>query len=398
MNQDQFPITAIYAGIGRGHPNYLDSVLRCISRDYPDLHKQIRVITVTAVSRGFSKLAWRGVTAVYRAGSRGGAVSRTYTRIRTRHPGYDSDSVSMRLLGRDLRVFLRGYDGLCLVAHPLLAAILQPDHRVFYLHGEIAAPRESAVDALERIYVPVAETKAKMTARGVDPDSILETGLVLEPEILNGLETTIENRRRRIESDQPLTIGFFISGAYPRRHAALMTEAARSCLDNGYRTRLFWGTDSRHVTRLRKALRRSNHDVSIDDASASPTHDSPCVIVTASAREEETLRSLAYLPGLDLFCAAPHERINWAVGAGLPIMMIGPPIGSFAPENRGYVLRTGCGAEIASPETCKNFTHEIDTMRRNGTLVEMVEAGRRTRSIDGARVIADDVKQSIAWC
>jgi len=396
MSKDNAPITAVYTGIGRGHPNYLDSVLRTMRQHHPEEFRKIQLINVPDVSRGLSKLAWKGVGYIYRLGARGGSVSLGYTRLRTRHAGYDARSLSARLLGRDLRAALDGYTGICLVAHPLLAVILASDHRVFYLHGEIAAPRESAIRGLERIYVPLAETRDKMVARAVEASSIRVTGLVLEPELPDGLEQVVVQRRDRIASGRPLTIGFFISGAYPPGHIALMTLAAQSCLEAGHRVRFFWGSNQRAAARLTASVRRFCEDVLIDDSTAAAPPDRQCVIVTAPSREQETVRSMTYLPGLDLFCAAPHERINWAAGAGLPIVMIGPPIGSFAPENRGCVLRTRCGIEFTTPNAFRNFAQEIQGLLTTGKLLEMVDAGIGTVPIDGARKITDDLIHEIA--
>jgi hypothetical protein len=278
-----------------------------------------------------------------------------------------------------------------LVAHPLLAAILKGSHRVFYLHGEIAAPRESAVRDVERIYVPLPETAAKMVARGINADSVLETGLVLEPEILSDLDGTVQRRVQRIESGGPLTVGFFISGAYPKRHVSMIISAVRSCMESGLRVRLFWGTNPKRVERMKETVRRFFEDVVIDNSSDPRLKDSQLVIVTAPSREEETIRSIARLPDLDVFCAAPHERVNWAAGAGLPMVMIGPPIGSFAPENRGYVLRAGCGVELASLDLFANFALELMALRDDGRLLQMIAAGRKVNAVEGARIIADDL-------
>jgi hypothetical protein len=391
MSPDQPPITAVCTGIGRGHPNYLDSVLRHIRQIHPAEYRQIRVIAVPEISRGLSRIGWKAVEAVYRAGSRGGATSFTYTRLRTRHSGYDPGSLSTRLLGRDLRACLSRYSGVCLVAHPLLAAILKGTHRVFYLHGEIAAPRESAIRGIERIYVPLPETKAGMVARGIGPESVLETGLVLEPEILSDLDGAVERRIQRIMSGGPLTVGFFISGAYPRHHISMITSAVRSCTESGLRVRLFWGTDPRQANRLIAALHEFASGVVVDSTLGRRRPEAELVVITGRTREEETVRSTAYLPDLDVFCAAPHERVNWAAGAGLPMVMIGPPIGSFAPENRGYILRAGCGVEFSSPDRFADFARELRTLRDDGRLLQMVAAGRKVSAVEGAKTIANDL-------
>jgi hypothetical protein len=295
------------------------------------------------------------------------------------------------MLRRDLLEYVRDYAGICLVAHPLLAHMLQDRHRVFYLHGEIAAPPESAVRGAERIFVPLPETREKMVNMGIPPEALRETGLVLEPEISGDLDAVVRQRLARLDSEQPLTIGFFISGAYPRWHVKLIREGVRSCYRAGMRIRAFWGTNVREVRGFVHALREFSDDVAVDTPEAKMRADANIIVVTATSREAETIRSMKYLPDLDLFCAAPHERVSWAVGAGLPQVMIGTPIGTFAPENRAFVLNAGCGWELCGEEQFSRLGQEVVALRQQGRLREMVEAGRKITTISGTRVIVEDL-------
>jgi hypothetical protein len=391
MNDKKAPVTAIYAGIGRGHPNYLDSVLRSLRLRDPDAFRQIRVVLAPTLATGLSNLGWRAVRGIYRQGARGGIVSRFYSRFRARRSAYDPDALAARLLGRDLLKDLAGYRGICLVAHPLLAAILARSHRVCYLHGEIAAPAESAVRDVERIYVPIKETAGRMVSQGVNRSILVETGLVIEPELVPNCSAAVTARIGRLNADTPLTIGFFVSGAYPSDHVRFMLAAARSCLSSGMRVRMFWGTDRRERERLIAKLENTATPVIVDDSGQQSQSDAPLVIVSGTTREQETLNSLQYLPSLDVFCAAPHERINWAAGAGLPMVMIGPPIGSFAPENRQFVLESRCGIELSTITGFRQFAERIQTMRASGSLVRMAEAGIGKHAINGAEMIARDL-------
>lgn len=385
------PVTILYTDIGRGHPNYLDSVLRYMKKTHPDYSKRFRVSSVFEYARGLSLWGWRMVDRVYRAGSRGGIRTRLYGRFRSSRSEYDPDSKLIKLLSRDLREQLQGYKGICLVAHPLLARMLQDRHRVFYVHGEIAVPAESGVIGAERVYVPLREAREKMLAWGVPADALVETGLILEPELCGELRAVVRQRRERIMSDRPLTIGFFISGAYPRSHVDLMVRGAQSCLSAGLKVRFFWGCDRRQVQRLVSTVREFADDFAIDEATGAVHADARLVIITAQTREAETIRSMEYLPGLDVFCAAPHERVNWSVGAGLPMIMIGPPIGTFAPENRAFVLRIGSGCESGSLDDFSKLGPAIHRARQNGHLLKMAEAGQRVGSVHGAKVTAEDL-------
>ncbi len=384
------PITAIYTDIGRGHPNYLDSVLRYMRFEHPREYDRIRVVSIFNVSKGRSRMGWNAVRFLYRHGSRGGTVSSVYSRFRAKRSEYDADSILTRLLRRDLIAYLSGYGGVCLVAHPLLANMLCDSHRVYYLHGEITAPPESVVIGAEKVYVPLPETAAKMRSSGLDEPALCETGLVLEPEIRENLESVVESRLSRIESlDVPLTIGFFISGAYPAAHVRLMLAGAESCVASGYRVRFFWGC--RKAARILDRIRSFDRDVVLDSGSGEIAAETNSVVVTAGTREKETIRSMQYINHLDMFCAAPHERINWAVGAGLPMIAVGPLIGTFAPENLRFALDAGCCVELSSFSEFESLGPRLTRMRKEGTIAAMTRAGRNIRSVDGAKIIAESL-------
>lgn len=392
------PLTVIYTNIGRGHPNYLDSVLRCLRRGHPDTCEQIAVTSVFKIAEGMSLLGWKTVRRLYRLGSRGGVISHLYSRLRSRSTGYNSASLTMRLLARDLQAATGGYRGICLVAHPVLAQMLSDRNRVFYLHGEIAAPAESTCSGVERVYLPLPKTRSRMEELGVPPAAIRETGLVLEPEILAELDEVVQNRIARITGNTPLTVGFFISGAYPTEHVKLMLSAAADCHRAGMKVRLFWGCDQKQVARLSSRVQRfisPGNEIVVDSGKDTGPDENAVVIVTAATRELETVVSLKYLPQLDLFCAAPHERVNWAAGAGLPLLMIAPPIGSFAPENLRFVEEAECGLALAGEDAFANFADTLQTLRQRGDLASMVNRGFGKYPISGAERVAMDLVESV---
>ncbi|MBU1319909.1 MAG: hypothetical protein KKH67_12035 [candidate division Zixibacteria bacterium] len=392
MTIDRPSITIIYTDIGRGHPNYLDSVLRYMRVHHPQECEKLRITSIFEVSRGTALTAWKAIKWLYRTGSRGGLISDIYGSLRSGKSEFDPDSHLIKILQRDLLKYVDNYDGICLVAHPLLANMLKSDHRVFYLHGEIAAPRESVTSGVERIYVPLPETAEKMRSQGVDADSLFETGLVLEPELLADVDEVVNARLARIERHYtPLTIGFFISGAYPKRHIDLMLAAAESCRRAGHRVQFFWGSDKRQIDRLVQKVRRFDENAALDFGNEVALACRTTVVVSAESREEETTRSMSYLPQLDLFCAAPHERVNWAVGAGLPMLMIAPPIGTFAPQNLDFVLQSKCGLELTNRHQFETLGEMITRLRTSGDLTSMVTSGRNIKSIHGAKVITESL-------
>ena len=389
--RSSFDCTVIYTDIGRGHPNYLDSVLRYIRQQSPDRYSRLRIVSIFNVSHWLSLWGWRFIRRLYKLGAHGGVVSETYNRFRSGRSEYNSESLVVRILQRDLLAFLEGYDGICLVAHPILANMLKDQRRVAYLHGEIAAPKESAVTNINKVYVPLPETLEKMVSMNVARCSLVETGLVIEPELLNDLDSVVNKRLQRINGSNPLTIGFFISGAYPKRHIQLIIKGAESCRKAGHKIRLFWGCEKKNVDRIVANIRRFDMSAKVDKIDDNSLIESSTVIISGYSRHDETLKSMKYIPQLDVFCAAPHERVNWAIGIGLPIIMITPTIGSFAPQNLDFVLRSGCGIELSTEGQFADLAGIIHRLRANGTLSRMVESGRRIESIQGAKVIAEDI-------
>jgi len=389
---DMSLITVIYTDIGRGHPNYLDSVLRYLKDNHPEQYRNMRITSIFEISHGVSLLAWKAVRNMYRVGARGGAISNVYSRFRSGQSEYDPNSAIIRILRRDLLRYLNGYTDICLVAHPLLANMLKDHHRVSYLHGEIAAPRESAVTGIERVYVPLPETSEKMLAAGVERHSLVETGLVLEPELCADIDDVARKTMERIEkADTPLTVGFFISGAYPMKHVELMLKGAESLHDAGHKVRFFWGCDRREARKMMQKVMRFDRHVKLDSDSAEPLSDASTVVVAGNSRNDETIRSMRYIPQLDLFCAAPHERVNWAVGAGLPMIMITPAIGTFAPENLDFALKSECGIDLSDERDFITLSEVVSKLRHSGQLSQMVVAGRKIKSVNGAKAIGEDL-------
>jgi len=386
---------AIYTDIGRGHPSYLDSVLQSLRWHHKDLFQQIELTSVFEMSSGLSLSAWKAVHAAYRIGSRGGLISRLYSGFRSSQSEFNPNSAVVRILQRDLLTRLSDYKGICIVAHPLLANMLKKKHRVFYVHGEISAPPESAVRDIERIYVPLGMTAEKMKSYGVDPEYIVKTGLVIEPMILNDLSGVIFDRQMRLDTrEMKPTVGFAISGAYPRAHVRYMTEAALSLLEYGCRVRFFWGSNITEADRLETELRKAEVEVVITSVPYDPVHFDRAVLITAQ-REIETTISTKYIPQLDLLVAAPHERNNWAVGAGLPIAALTPTIGSFAPENLKYILERGCGFAVSTDEPASKLVTQIIQLTKTGKLVDMVRSGTTMKNIKGAKRIADDIAEKL---
>jgi len=336
QNSHNRRIIAIYTNIGRGHPSYLDSLLETSQK------KGQRVIyrTVFEESDGFSLLAWKLVQRLYFIGGKGGITTKLYNWLRASQTDVSSDSGFLKILGRDLRAKYQDFRGICLVAHPVVARILRNVCRTWYVHGEIAAPAECAIKGIEKIFVPLEETKDRLISFGADPETIVVTGLMIEPGLVVSAEKSFQDRLNRIESNEPLTIGFFTSGAYPKEHIQKILWGAKSVIDQKMRAIIFTGTCPNKFEWFRKQMKKSGLEVSEDTEEGSRKEKNGDIwLVTRKTRQAETQRTAQLLLKIDAFVAAAHERTNWAVGLGLPMFMLFPLIGTFACLNFEFAYK-----------------------------------------------------------
>ncbi|MEO0019630.1 MAG: hypothetical protein ABIK47_03195 [candidate division WOR-3 bacterium] len=337
------PLVAISSEIGRGHPNYLDSVLFFM----PAVEK--------IVPSGFG---WTLARKAYYLGARGGLFTTIYNRSRQ---GSKPSRIELFLLDSGLRARFQSYQGIILVDHPLLAHLLSPFSKVAYLHGEIAAPPICAVPEAWRIFVPLEFTARKLQQLGVNPEALSVTGLVIEPELLPVAEVSFQMRLQRYASREPLTVAFFTSGAYPKPHCRAIITAARSAIKAGHKTVIFAGTDKNKAKPLPSAL-------------------------FFNSRKEENQNTAELLSEIDLIVAAAHERTNWAIGLGLPLFALLPHIGPFAKENFQFAYEQGVCLPLTNPE---RFGSTIDELRKTGKLIQMACAGWGKYPLTGAKAVAE---------
>jgi len=335
-------LIAICSEIGRGHPNYLDSVL-----SYLPAVKKI-------IPSGFG---WTLARQAYHLGAKGGLFTALYNLSRK---GATPSKTELSLLDSGLRARFHNYQGIILVDHPLLAHLLAPVCKVAYIHGEIAAPKTAAVPSAWHTFVPLEYTAKLLQAFGVKPDALFITGLVIEPELLPVAESSFKIRLQRYSSKEPLTIAFFTSGAYPLPHLRAIVTAAESALNAGHRVIIFAGTNKTKAKVLPSAL-------------------------VFNSRQEENLKTAELFSRIDLFVAAAHERTNWAIGLGLPLFALLPHIGPFARGNFWFAYEKGVCLPLQEP---KNFGSTINEHRRTGRLTQMVYSGWNQYPLNGAKSIA----------
>ncbi|MFO7675511.1 MAG: hypothetical protein R6X12_04250 [bacterium] len=346
---------AVSSEVGRGHPRYLDSVLEALRRE-----------GVADIPRVVPR--WRLAHLGYRLGARGGLLTALYDRFRSGRPS----RMLLSLLDEGLRRRLRGCGATVLVDHPLLAHLLGPVCRVGYVHGEIAAPPSAAVATAWRTFVPLPETADRLAAAGAGRETLVLTGLITEPGLADTADAAFAARLRRLESDAPLTVGFFTSGACPRPHLRRIIAGACSCLDAGLNATVFCGTAPRVADRLGRAL-----------------GNRPGLrLLSTRTRQEDTARAVERFPELDVMVAAAHERTNWAVGLGLPMFLLEPDIGPFAPLNREFALRAGVARSLGGAAGAAALGATLAGLRSAGGLRTMAEAGRGRHPVAGAAAAA----------
>jgi len=378
---DARKIIALYTNIGRGHPNYLDSLLVVLQKSYQNIESR----TVFEESKGLSLLFWKLVARFYILGGRGGTSTKLYNWLRHRQTETSTDSLLIKILGRDLIGAYKNFKGICLVEHPVVARILGRVCRTWYVHGEIAAPPECAIKGIEKIFVPLEETKDKLVSCGADPKTIVVTGLLIEPRLVEIAEKSFQARLKRIESKAPLTVGFFTSGAYPKEHMKKILVAAKSVIEHKMRAIIFAGTNPKKFEWFEKEMKKWGFEVVEDtDNSVKEEQNGDVCLVIRKTRQADTQRAVELLPTIDVFVAASHERTNWAVGLGIPMFVLFPLIGTFASLNFEFAQRQKVAYPLDSSEKAKNLGKIISELRENGQLPQMAQNGFGLHKIDGA--------------
>ncbi len=387
-------IHALYTNIGRGHPSYLDSLLCVLREKYPEIQSS----TVFEESRGFSLLGWKCVSRLYRMSGKGGIRTNLYNLIRRRAQRGSKDSLASRILGRDLKRSFENFKGICLVEHPIAAKALADVCRVWYVHGEIAAPAECAIKGVERILVPLEETKQKLVSLGADERSVIVCGLMIEPGLVDGAEEAFRRRLERIKSDRALTIGFFTSGAYPKEHMEKIILSARSVLESKMKAVVFCGTNPDKYQWIKKQLGDIQVRMVEDKIEGSADdRQFDLKLVARKTRQEDTQRAVELIPGLDAFVAASHERTNYAVGLGLPMFVLFPLIGTFALQNFEFAQKQGAAFPVESLGKAKNLGQLLKGLRQGGQLVQMARNGFGMHEIKGAEVAVHSLLKDLGF-
>jgi hypothetical protein len=369
-------INFLYTDIGRGHPHYLDGIVECLPPE--------RIGSVTDVFKetsGLARAAWRLARSTYLGGARHPSLTALYNRLRARGD-YNRGGPLQSVMGRPLQRIYAGDPLPLVVAHPILAAILKQKHNLLYQHGELVTPRESWVEGRHRTIVPTAATADAFIAAGIAAESLFVSGLCIEPALVEQAEGAFDARLDRLAGSGPLCGAFFSSGAEPRAHVDSLVAAARSAVAAAGRALVFARRDGALMRRLGGAL------MARPSEPRGEAHEVVALCLYDGRRElnELTARSFG---DFDYFVAPAHERTHWALGLGLPVFVLGPSVGSFAPLNRELLLAARVAGTIDDLDAAASFGELLCMRRRTGELRAMAEAGWGRFDAQGFHNIAE---------
>ncbi|KPK80252.1 MAG: hypothetical protein AMS25_09620 [Gemmatimonas sp. SM23_52] len=390
MSSDAFPpVNFLYTNIGRGHPHYLDGIIECLPQD-----RVGRVTDVFTATSGLARAGWKMARFVYHSGGRGRRYAAFYNRLRARSD-YNRGGLVQSVLGRRLRQAFLEDAAPVVVAHPALVAILRGKPGLIYQHGEIAAPRESWVSGWHRVIVPLAHTADTFRAAGFAPDSLFASGLCIEPALVAQAEDALNDRLERLTGSDPLCGAFFSSGAEPRAHVETLTAAAVSAVGAGGRALIFARRSGLVAARACARFAVERRDlVCVRSAGDLPAELPQVLICLHDDRAQLNQMTERLFRSFDYFVAPSHERTNWALGLGLPMFVVDPPLGSFAPLNREFLLAHSVARVIANAREASDLGESLDKLHKSGELQQMAAAGWGRYDAQGFSRIAEMLQSS----
>lgn len=381
-------INFLYTNIGRGHPFYLDGILEALVRR-GDIKLVRGESDVFEESRGLSRLAWQAARWMYRKGSSPGIVAALYKKLRS-HADYNRPGAVLRLMGRDLQRRFSHDPSPVVVAHPTLVAILKDRQGLIYQHGEMVTPAEAVVAGASKVLVPTDEAAASFIESGYDSRDVVVIGLCIELSLVRQAGDALAARLKRIGGDDPLVGAFFSSGAEPRQHIEKLVRAAASAAAHGGKALLFAQRDGLLANEAAHGfIMKGIEFASVDSRQFLPADLPPTLIVQYASRREENGFTAQLFPMFDYLVAPSHERTNWALGLGLPMFVVGPQIGPFAPLNCKLLVHAGVAEQIDSNSAGDAFGERLNHLRTTGKLAEMAKAGWGKYRINGFDNIAE---------
>ncbi len=372
--------------IGRGHPFYLEGIVEACNRS-GKINLVRSVEDLFRLSPPHSRVAWRGIQWLYQIGSSPGQFGRLYNSLRRKND-FNRDSLFLSYLGAGIAKRLSAAGSPVVVSHPILVPILRGKCHLIYQHGELVAPRESLVTGADMVIVPTESVADRFLSVGNSRDQIFVSGLCIESAKVRQAHDSYQLRLQRISCTEPLTGAFFSSGAEPSDHISKLLAAAQAAIANGHRSIVFAAKGKRLAKLVQPILSQADYPARvIDSASEISTDLHGLTLVLHQNHREESILSSRFFPEFDFVVAPSHERSNWAIGLGLPMFILEPPKGSFAPLNRDLLLERQVAITL-SENHAHAFGARLDSLRHRGQLLDMARAGWQGRDITGFETIA----------
>ncbi|MGH8015756.1 MAG: hypothetical protein ACREBV_06155, partial [Candidatus Zixiibacteriota bacterium] len=360
----------LYTNIGRGHPFYLDGIVEILKNQNK---LKFEIHDVFAISKRLSLSAWQLARTLYHFGSTDSLIGNLYNRLRDKTE-YHRKSLPMELMGRGIRKKFLDDDTPLVVDHPVLVGLLAGKKNLIYQHGEIAVPKQAVVKGAAFVFVPLESSAASFIDGGYDRNQVFATGLCIEPRLVEQSTTAYESRIKRFGASEPLVGAFFSSGAEPKPHLNRLTIAAMAVSNAGGKAIVFAKRDGKLNKMLFKKLVKSGNGLEL---------------LSYEPREELDNLTAERFAVFDYIVSPSHERTNWALGLGLPMFVLEPAIGPFAPMNRSALLEAGVAEGIVSLEEATLFGQRLETLRQSGKLAHMAQAGWKKHPVIGFQMIAD---------
>ncbi|MEW6412372.1 MAG: hypothetical protein AB1483_07850 [Candidatus Zixiibacteriota bacterium] len=348
-----------------------------------------RQTDVFEVSSGLARLGWKAVRSLYYRGASDGMFGKLYKGIRGR-ADYNRPGLTLNALAGGIRPAILNSQDTVVVAHPTLVAILRGHRDLVYQHGEVVAPDESIVKGANYVLVPTDTVAKSFVAGGYDESRVIVTGLCIEPSLVRVARESFEARVLRINGQGPLTGAFFSSGAEPKTHVKSLVAAAVYAANSGGRAILFArrGGFFQQYAAAKFGESRIQY-MSVGSADGLPSELPEAMVVLYESRRELNAFTTSLFRYFDYFVSPSHERTNWALGLGLPMFVVGPCYGPFAPQNRDILLKSGVADVLDTPVSAVGFGDKLTAMRQHGVLSDMAHAGIGKFDINGFEKAAE---------
>jgi hypothetical protein len=384
-------IRFLYTNIGRGHPFYLDGIRAALRAD--PIH--VSITDVFEASGPVGRRLWTMARSLYRRGSSPGPAATIYKRLRS-GADYNRDSVALRMMRRSLTIDPATDTFPTVVAHPLLVAILRGHQRILYQHGEVVTPPEAVVRGAATVFVPTAEAAGPFLEAGYKDGQVVVTGPCIESQLLAQAEEAKRRRLMRCASEQPLTGAFFSSGAEPRVHVEKLVAAALSTATAGGTALVFAREHGWLHTHFVTAARQAALPWQVVTPTNPPLlHLSGSALILYQSREQLDRRTQHLFKYVDYVVSPAHERSNWALGLELPMYVLTPNIGPFAPRNHDLLLRHKACHTIEDLNTAGQFSDLLSRHRSQGLLLAMNEQEQRYPETNGFAAAARSIRSLV---